>query len=323
MASYSKTEAGTWRVQVARQGVRRSETFETKAQARAWAEALEAEIVAGKRGQFPRKTVKDAFDRYAAEVSIHKRTAGKEELRLQAFSREPWAQKWLVDLTAEDLGKWRDQRLLAVQGESIRRDLTVMSAVFTHCIKEWKWMGANPARDVKWPAKGKPRTRTPGWREIKRVCRSCGYVTGQPPGTKTAQIAYALLISLRTAMRKGEILGLTSKTVDLKARVAVLEETKNGDRREVPLSRKAVRLLRPMLPDLFTIQPESLDAIWRKVCRRVGVDGLHFHDARAAALSSMAKRVPLVTLARISGHRNLNQLSVYYRDSSRKIADML
>lgn len=323
MASYSKTEAGTWRAQVARHGVRRSETFCTKAEARAWAESLEAEIVAGKRGQFPRKTVKDAFDRYAAEVSIHKRTAGKEELRLEAFGREPWAQKWLVDLTADDLGKWRDQRLMVVQGESIRRDLTVLSAVFSHCMKEWKWMGANPARDVKWPAKGKPRTRVPTWREIRKICRSCGYVTGQPPATKTCEVAYVLLLSLRTAMRKGEILGLTRERVDLHGRVAVLQETKNGDRREVPLSRKAVRLMRCVYPGMFSVTSESLDTLWRKVCKRVGVEGLHLHDARAAALSAMAKKVPLVTLARISGHRNLNQLQVYYRDSTRIIADML
>jgi hypothetical protein len=179
MATYERTEAGTWRAQVARKGVRKSATFETKAAARQWAEAFEAEILAGSQGQYPRKTVADALTRYAKEVSPKKRTGGKEELRIEAFKREKWAEKWLIDLTADDLGRWRDERLQAVQGESIRRDLTVLSAVFSQCIKEWKWLGSNPVSDMQWPAKGKPRTRKPSWREIKAICRSCGYVTGQ------------------------------------------------------------------------------------------------------------------------------------------------
>lgn len=310
-------------MQVARHGVRKSETFPTKAEGRAWAEKIEAEIVDGKRGKYPRKTVRDAFERYAEEVSVTKRTAGKEELRLAAFGRELWAEKWLVDLTPDDLGKWRDLRLKAVQGESIRRDLVVMSAVFNHCIKEWKWMGTNPVSDMRWPAKGKPRTRLPKWREIRRICRACGYVTGKPPVNKTGEIAYIFLVSLRTAMRKGEILGLAPDDVNLSSRVAVLHETKNGDRREVPLSRRACRLLSVVHPAMWTISSASLDALWRKICARVGVEGLHFHDARAAALSSMARKVDVLTLSRISGHRDINQLSVYYRTTPSQIADML
>jgi len=136
-------------------------------------------------------------------------------------------------------------------------------------------------------------------------------------------VAYALLVSLRTAMRRGEILSLTAADVDLVKRVARLEMTKNGDSRKVPLSRKAVRLLRPMLPGLWSISAASLDALWRKVCRRAGVEGLHLHDARAAALTSMARREDVLTLARISGHRNVQQLMTYYRETPAQIADRL
>lgn len=323
MASITKLPSGLWRAQVARKGVRSSATLPTKRAAQEWAAQQEAEILAGARGEFPRKTVADALARYAREVSPTKKTGAREALRLAAFAREPWAAKLLTDLTPDDLGRWRDRRLLAVQGESIRRDFVTLSTVFGVAVREWRWMASNPVRDVRRPPPGRPRTRLPSWREVKRICRACGYVTGQPPITKTGEIAHILLIALRTAMRKGEILGLAAADVDLAHSVAVLHETKNGDRREVPLSRRAVRLLRVVYPAGWTISSASLDAMWRKVCRRIGVNDLHLHDARAAALTSMARRVDVLTLARISGHRDVGQLMTYYRATPAQIASRL
>lgn len=198
-----------------------------------------------------------------------------------------------------------------------------LSAVLSTAAKEWRWCAGNVVRDVRWPAPGKARTRLPGWREIKRICRECGYITGQRPNTKTAEVAHILLIALRTAMRKGEILSLSARTVDLGASVALLEDTKNGDRREVPLSRRAVRLLRVVYPCMWSISSASLDSLWRKVCRRIGIMDLHLHDARAAALTSMARRVDVLTLARISGHRDVGQLMTYYRATPAQIAARL
>lgn len=323
MASINKLPSGLWRAQVARHGVRRSASFPTKRAAELWATQQEAEILAGKRGEIPRKTVLQAFERYALEVSPTKRTGTKEALRLRAFGREDWAQKWLTDLTPDDLGKWRDRRALALKPESIRRDLTTLSAVFSTAVKEWRWMESNPVSAVRWPAPGKARTRLPTWREIKRICRACGYVTGQAPQTKTCEIAHILLLSLRTAMRRGEIVGMQAANVDLVQRVVVLPMTKNGDRREVPLSRRALRLMRVVYPQMWTISLGTLDALWRKIMKRLGIVDLHLHDARAAALTSMSKRVPLITLARISGHRDINQLQVYYRATAAQVADQL
>jgi integrase len=323
MAALSKLPSGLWRAQVARQGVRRSATFPTKRAAELWATQQEAEIMAGKRGEHPRKTVLQALERYALEVSPTKRTGEKEALRLAAFGREDWAQKWLVDLTPDDLGKWRDRRALALKPESIRRDLTTLSAVFSTAVKEWRWMPSNPVSAVRWPAPGKARTRLPTWREIRRICRACGYVTGQPPRTKMCEIAHILLISLRTAMRRGEIVGMQREQVDFARRLVELPITKNGDRREVPLSRRALRLMRVIHPQMWTISLASLDALWRKTTRRLGIVDLHLHDARAAALTSMSKRVDVLTLARISGHRDINQLSTYYRETAAQVADRL
>ena len=75
---------------------------------------------------------------------------------------------------------------------------------------------------------------------------------------------------------------------------------------------------------IFTISPRSLDALFRKTRDRLMLDDLHLHDARATALTYMARRVPVEDLAKISGHADLALLvRVYYRATAEDIAKRL
>lgn len=320
MAHFYKTAAG-WRAQVARLGVRQSQTFATKAAAEAWARQVESDLLARKRGALPRYTVMQALEKYAEEVSPSKKGGAWEVKRLQAFMREPWAGKLLQDLKAPDLARWRDQRLLGITPGSVRRDLTVLRSVFKLAIREWQWIDSNPLDGLTIPAENKPRTRRITWQEVRRQCRALGYRTGQA-ATKQQEVALAFLIALHTAMRAGEILSLEPAAVDLVNRVAHLKDTKNGDDRDVPLSRAALRLFRSWKG--WTIDGALLDALFRKARVRAGLSGFTFHDSRAEALTRMSTKLDPFELARVSGHKDLGTLlSRYYRKSASEIARKL
>jgi len=64
-----------------------------------------------------------------------------------------------------------------------------------------------------------------------------------PKGRQSKWMHPLVVIALETAMRRGEILALEWKDVDLHRRVATLQDTKNGERRSVPLSTKAATTL--------------------------------------------------------------------------------
>jgi integrase len=323
MASIYKLPSGLWRAQVARSGVRKSATFDTKRAAQLWAADIESELRSGKRAEWPRRTVAQALDRYAEEVSPRKRGARWEIYRINAFKREPWAALWMTDLAPQHIADWRDRRMMVHKPESVRRDMTLLSSVLTTAVKEWRWIPASVMPDVRKPAPGQPRKRLPGWRELRRVLRACGYVTGQAPEAPRQEVAYLALLSLRTAMRRGELLGLRPADVDLSRSVAMLPLTKNGTARAVPLSSKAARLIRALGPKLFTVGGPSASGIWSRACARAGVVNLTLHDSRAGALTSMARRVDVLTLARVSGHKNVSQLLTYYRASPEEIAKRL
>jgi len=77
------------------------------------------------------------------------------------------------------------------------------------------------------------------------------------PGLETA-----VILAIETGMRLGEIGGLTWDRVDLAAGVVRLDLTKNGERRTVPLSDKAVSALRSVPRNLngniFTIKIHNM-----------------------------------------------------------------
>jgi integrase len=318
MASLYKLPSGLWRAQVARKGQRHSATFETKSAAQQWATKTEADIMSLARGELPRKTVLQALERYRDFESPKKRGQRWEVLRLDAFAREPWADRWLTALTSDDLAQWRDRRLKVVTAGSVQRDFNLLRAVLTTARKEWKWIDRSPMDDVGNPGENRPRKRRVAWQEVKAICRALGY----PGDTKSAEVARAFLIALRTAMRAGEILSLTPEAVNLRTRVAVLTNTKNGDDRTVPLSRAAARLFKGWQG--WTVESGSMDALFRKARDRAGIHGLHFHDSRAEALTRLARKVDVLTLAKISGHRDINLLSrVYYRETAEQIAPRL
>ena len=331
MAHITKTAKG-YRVQIERKGVRDSKTFTVKAAATAWAAMREAEILAGASG-YPRRTVADALTRYSEEVSPTKRGERFELLRLAAVARDfpALAARQFSEVTADDLGRWRDARLKTVTPGSVQRDINLLRNVWAVACKEWGW-GPTPTpwASVRMPAAVPPRTRRLTWREIRRIMRRCDYRTGMPPVTTMQAVAWALLLSLRTAMRAGEVLSLSAATVDLRHRVATLQGHKTAHKvgtRLVPLTPRAAALLGMMLrehPEGLPVSSASLDALFRKARSQVLLPDVHFHDARATALTMLARRVDILTLTRISGHRNAELISrVYYRESAQEIAARL
>jgi integrase len=328
VASFSKLPSGLWRAQVARRGVRSSRTFATKGAAQAWATREEASILDGAARRWPAKTLSDAMLRYEKEVTPGKGAAKFEKIAfgLMREKHPELCAKVLSEITPDDLGKWRDERLKTVSGSTVLRYVGLLRNVWTVATQEWGWCPEpSPWRKVRMPEHNPPRTALNGWREIRVMLRKLNYLTGKPPSSMMEEVAYAWLIALRTGMRAAEVRRITPDTTDLRGRVVTLHEHKtkksSGRPRFVPISKQAARLI--ALCPQFTVSAGSLDALFRKARAAAGLSGFTFHDSRATALTLLSRRVDVLTLARISGHKDIRQLQVYYRTSDEDIARML
>lgn len=331
MASFRKRSGG-WRAEVAKRGLRESQTFPTKAQAQAWATQREAEILAGVPGHSSgvSSSLSDALKRYKLEVSPSKAGRRWEEVRLDKLGNDlVFVGERIGDVTADQIAEWRDIRLKVVASPTVRREMTLLSSVFEIAKREWRWCKANPVREVKRPGNGRPRDRRIQSDEEHRLLTRLGYVEGVRPETLQQELAYAFLLAIETAMRQGEILGLTKATTHLEQRYVRLDATKNGDSRNVPLSLRAVDLLQMLIdaaadrPALFRLKSASADAMFRKVRNELEIQDLHFHDTRHEATTRLARKLDVLDLARMTGHRDPRSLMVYYNATATEVAGRL
>lgn len=303
-----------------RGGKRESGTFLSKAQAVAWAFQREAEMV-GER--LPDHSVKDALRRYAQDVSPKHKGEKWEVLRLGLLQRDPLAAVRLPSLTATHVAEWRDRRLQAVSGASVRREMNLLQSVFKSCRREWGWLRLDPLADVDRPPNPASRKRRISQDEIDRVTLALGY-NGGPPETVSDRVALAFLFAIETAMRSGEILGMCWQ--DVGAKSVTLPRTKNGDVRKVPLSPFAREIL-ALLPRcdgvVFGLDSGQRDALFRKARDRAKIANLHFHDSRAEAIWRLSRDLDVMELARVIGHRDLKSLLFYYETSADELADRL
>lgn len=320
MASVLK-RGDKWIAQVFKKGVRKSATFSTKGRAQAWATQIEAEIISGIHQGRTDKTFADALDKYANEVTPNKRGRRWEEIRINVFKRLPFVHYKLSDVTTPRLAEWRDDRLKTVKTSTVNREMNLLSAVFEQARREWQWININPVRDVRRPPQPKHRERIFNDDEINKIVSYLCAITGN----KRHIVGMAFLFSLETAMRREEITELTWVRVDMPRRTATLDQTKNGDSRKVPLSVNAVKVLDLMqgYERPFNVDKDVLSTLFRRACLQSGIEGATFHDARATALTRLSKRLNVLELARMAGHRDMRSLQVYYRETAEELAAKL
>lgn len=326
MATIEKTPTG-WRVRVRKAGVSKSATFPKKAEAQAWAAEHEHEAVSVKRGGLPKKTVGDLFKRYREEVTPKKRGARWELLRLKLLE-EKWARSdsLLTDITPNDVLDLQNKRAETIAPASVAREMTIIKTMFSTAIKPWGWLRENPVKSVKPPEEPPPRIRRISPAEIDAILVAAGYDDGAPAVTPMAEVMVAFLFAIETAMRSGEILAITRKTYDAARKVVHVPTSKTGAARTVPLSKRAVELLEKLPGEgdrIFSISDESRDTLFRKARDRSGVEDLHFHDTRREGTSRLAKKVDVLTLARITGHKDLKMLLIYYQTDMEEVATQL
>lgn len=326
MASIKKRGKG-WRAMVKVNGHRDSATFDIKTEAKAWAAARETELADAPPGDRHDDTrLSDLFARYAREVSPHHKGARWEQLRLELYSRQI-GHYTVGDLFDSDvISNWKTQRLRTVKPGTVIRDMGVINQVFATAHTEWRLITRNPLQGIKKPKKPRPRDRVISPEELATIKQALKYDADCAVELKKQQVGLALDIALETAMRASEVLQLTNEYKDRK--VFVLVSTKNGDRREVPLSKKAREHIARIPDGGFTVTPGVLSTMFRKArdkCRfpTGQAGGFTFHDSRANALTMLSQKVDVLALAKIVGHRDPRSLMIYYRKSAEDIADSL
>lgn len=328
MASIRKLPSGLWLAEVRLKALPKpqSKTFRTKPEAQIW--AAELERMAGKRGPATHHTLRDAFVRYRTEVSPTKKGARWEIVRIKKFERGWLPDIRLADLTADDIQRWiGEQRELKLAPGSINRELKLIGSVITVARKRWKWHSGDPMKDVERPKNPPPRDRRISAKEEKAILKALGWAEKKEIRTATDEAALGFLLALETAMRQGELWNLRWEHVHLPKKFAHLPETKNGTKRDVPLGKRAIALLRKMGVQkrglVFRHSQAVCGQMFRRAVKSAEINDLTFHDTRHEAITRLAGKIEVLDLQRMVGHTDMKSLRTYYNATASEIAGRL
>jgi integrase len=131
------------------------------------------------------------------------------------------------------------------------------------------------------------------------------------------------VLALATGARRGELQGLRWPDVDLQRGPLTFHETKNGERRAVPLTGQTLVLMRQrakvrrldtalVFPDATGGRPLSIRNAFENAVERAGITDFRFHDLRHTAASYLAMNgASLAEIAEVLGHKTLAMVKRY------------
>jgi|AMFO01.1.fsa_nt_gi integrase len=323
-----------WRARIRRKGFpAQTKTFETKAEAEAWERMILSEMDRGvfiARAVAESTTLLECLERYEKEIVPHKKGQRQDLSRIRILKSLTISRCFMASIRGSDVANLRDQMLGEGKSAStVVKYLAILSHLFNIARKEWGMESlANPVDLIRKPTVKNSRERRleDGEEEkLLRACRAQGNIWLEP----------LVILAIETAMRKGEMLGLDWSNIDLDDRVAFLSDTKNGESREVPLSPRAVQMLKALPRSLsgkvFGTTDYATRKAFIKACKNATkpdgspepIIGLTFHDLRHEATSRLADIYPAQDLAKITGHKDLKMILRYYHPRGKDLARKL
>ena len=303
-----------WQAHVRRRGYpAQVHTFDTKAEAEAWAAVIESEIARGvfvSRAEAENTTLGEALDRYEREVTPKKKSRSDERYKLGAWRSSGLAARSLASIRGKDLAAWRDAELTRGSATgTVRRKLALLAHLFKVARKEWGMESlASPVDTIQLPPPGQARDRRLQGDEYARLLAAAQAYGGE--------IGPLITWAIETAMRRGEIAAMRLEHLDRQARVLLIPETKTGTPRRIPLSTTAVATLNalPRRPDghVWSMRPDSISQAFERVCKAAGIEGLTFHDLRHEAASRLSEKgFEAMEVAAITGHKTMQMVKRY------------
>ncbi len=253
--------------------------------------------------------------------------------RQRSYSRKKSVVKKLKERFGNmELNDFNYRTLEAFQTDCIRNDfkpayvnkiITVFKHMFTKAL-DWEMIAEETFKQVRKVKllKGEvKRLRYLSDEEAERLIFNC------EPYLKPIVVC-----ALNTGMRKSEIFNLTWDRVDLKNRIILLDKTKNGDRREIPINQTLLNVLSSIVRNIKTdyvfYNPETLKPYYdikkgfQAALKRAHIMDFHFHDLRHTFASRLVMAgADLATIQKLLGHKTINMTLRYAHLSNVHLKD--
>lgn len=323
----SNTGEITYRAKVRLRGFPvQTATFDKMTKAKEWAYTTEQKMKDGKfMPEYKAKqyTVSEIIDKYRKTILCHKKTIYPDWNSQLNWWNDAIGMYTLSNVTPSLLSEMKI-RLLNEKNAfgrsrspaTVNRYLTTMQCVFSVAIKEWELLDINPFLRVKKFKEPKGRIRFLSKEEKDRLLEEC-------KKAKNPYLYPAVIVALSTGARKMEVLSLKWKDVDLANGRAILQDTKNGERRGINLLGEVNNIVSELyrnrepsavyvFPNANGDKPFDIKKSWENALKRAEITDFRFHDLRHTTASYLAMQgKSLGEIADVLGHKTLQMVKRY------------
>ena len=305
-----------WQIQIRRVGHKLiTKTFPLKSTAEKWARSMEKKLDDGNYSDYSEASkllLSDLLHRYIRE-NKHKRKKGAdmELIRQKYILKDPIAEVNCLRLSTKHLAEFKSRRLMTVVNNTFNKDLSFISNVIETAIHDWEiYFPSNPCRNFKTERPTNARKRVLTEQEEQRLIASAAL-------SKFVYLKPMIIFSLETAVRRGELFKIKKKDIDFSNCVLTLHDTKNSDTRTIPLSEKAIMILRslPIQLDgkMFPHNVSQLRFYWHQALGKADIEEMRWHDLRRTCCVRLFKRgFGIPEVQSITGHRDPKVLLEHY-----------
>lgn len=314
----------SWRAQVRIKGRCETATFDTKAQAYAWAEEIENRLRAGQPlpGEVPThaRPLADAIREYLEHIERSHLKEATTRMYTQCADRisAAFPDHSLEQLSRQEIVAYRDARLEKVGSATVLHDLSFLRQLYKYVRLHWGY-------DLPCPVDGVPTPRQPKHREPLLSQEQLGKLLDTCRASLSPTIYYYVLTLLHTAMRPSEAAALRWEQVRMDDNLILLSATKTGKTRSIPMVkrlRSVMRLLSWKNPGEYVFLPagtqlrripsEYFRPTFQRICQRANLPGITLYSLRHLAASYMVMNgVDIRTVADIMGHSNISMTMRY------------
>ena len=327
-------------------------SFQRKTDANKWIQNTESAIREGrhfKTTEAKKHTLGEAIDCYILDIAPTKFKPNELRIRLPILNW--WNSQIgycrLSDLSAKDFAACRDTLIkqggnkgTPLAAATIKRHFVSITHVLKICQLEWHWLEQNPLKDgiIELPELPRGIVRFLDNNELARLTNAC-------KNSLNNLLYPAFILSVSTGMRQGETMNLYWRepttpplntawgVVNLTENCIILHQTKNGNRRRVPLAGVALielqKLAKVQRLDTQLVfpsptkpcKPIELKKAWATALKKAEIENFRWHDLRHTAASYLAQDgAGLIDIAAILGHSTLQMVQRYAHLSDSNIS---
>ena len=306
-------------------------TFKRLTDAKKWTQDTESVIREGrhfKTAEAKKHTFNDLAIRYYSEILPRYNDKEQKERK----SKLDWWSKnighcLLADITPAAISEHKSK--MTQSAATVDKYIKNLSHAFSVAVNDWGWLEDNPVKKVKSPKLPRGRVRFLDDDERAKLLTAC-------QASSNKQLYLCVILALSSGMRQGELMGLKWQDVNLKNGFIILHETKNGERRRVPLAGLALELLREhakvrrldtnlLFPGtIHKDKPIDLRKPFETALEAAGINDFHWHDLRHCTASYLAMNgASLAEIAEVLGHKTLQMVRRYAHLSDGHVSNVV